>query len=180
MPNDEQREETRREEKWRKRRRVRLHGIPSNAIDPAFVCITCLLLTADIFSHSLSLGAVCWDCERSEAPSSRSSSLSAGVDRRRTRNYHGEEGPLEISFITGGTVNPRRIDTMMVQRRHHGAADLSHSERSNCSILEIKAERRNLAKMVFEGIANFSGKGEGSGEGLLVLFRSSRTLDLLG
>lgn len=82
------------------------------------------------------------------------------MDRRRTRNYHGEEGPLEISFITGGTVNPTRIDTMMVQRRHHGAADLSHSERSNCSILEIKAERRNLAKMVFEGMANFSGKGE--------------------
>lgn len=53
---------------------------------PAFVCITCLLLTADIFSHSLSrLRAV-------HPPSfPRSSSLSAGVEPRRTRNWRREE-----------------------------------------------------------------------------------------
>lgn len=82
-------------------------------IDPAFVCVTCLLLAANIFPPHYSVCSV-------GAPSCRAELSGDGSAVVRGRKESGNRGSrtLEISFITTRTVNLRRIDTMIVHQRH--------------------------------------------------------------
>jgi len=80
-------------------------------IDPTFVCVTCLLLTANIFPPRYSVCSV-------GAPSCRVELSGDGSVRGRKESGSRGSRTLEISFITTRTVNLRRIDTMIVHRRH--------------------------------------------------------------
>lgn len=98
----------------------------SNVIDPAFVCITCLLLTAEISSLSPLIVSPRMSVQTASGPRERGTLF---LDRAQQGWIHGERetprerergalGPYRVSFIKPGSVNPGSIDTMMVQRRH--------------------------------------------------------------
>lgn len=64
------------------------------------------------------------------------------------------EGSHEISFITDGTVNPWRIDTMMVQRRQDATVPPMFPARGDPAVRYLKLKSRHEAEE--KGIARDS------------------------